>query len=119
MYAARVESIKQTNPRNPKADQTAASKLHEENPTPRVFGHVRGLPPGAKFSGRGEMWALNVHGQYLRGIDALKDKVSCVGAPYGSSPTCCSDTRCRHPVSRVGREYPASSMRCPVGRLPR
>jgi hypothetical protein len=36
---------------------------------PPVWGHVPGVPVGARFSGRGELAAANVHPQILRGID--------------------------------------------------
>jgi len=44
-----------------------------------VWGHVPGVPIGACVSGRGELAALNVHTQMMRGIDSRGDSpVTCI-----------------------------------------
>ena len=44
--------------------------MREEVGIPVVWGHVPGVPVGARFNGRGELAACGVHLQIVRGIDA-------------------------------------------------
>ena len=54
-------------------------QMREANPLMRepVWGHVLGVPVGARFAGRGELAACGVHAQILRGIDARRDAPAC------------------------------------------
>lgn len=52
-----------------KPDLISNSELRKSDPQRPYIGHPRGVKPGDRFEGRGELEALRIHGRTLLGID--------------------------------------------------
>lgn len=71
----RYAALEQQKRPNQKADLQAGTDLHKERGSAKLYGHVRGVPPGTVFSGRGELLAVGVHTNYYAGIDWITNQV--------------------------------------------